>query len=96
MKIQGVPFVNIHRLPPLCPTAASGISDVLRQVNVPVMTNNDCDSVYGIVGDGVVCIDGTGGKSTCNVSEFGAMLSRDMAAIPFVSLSSLTLAPSTG
>ncbi|XP_069970809.1 chymotrypsin BI-like isoform X2 [Penaeus vannamei] len=53
--------------------SASGISDVLRQVNVPVMTNNDCDSVYGIVGDGVVCIDGTGGKSTCNGDSGGPL-----------------------
>ncbi|XP_069970808.1 chymotrypsin BI-like isoform X1 [Penaeus vannamei] len=72
-RLPCVPFVNIHRLPPLCPTAASGISDVLRQVNVPVMTNNDCDSVYGIVGDGVVCIDGTGGKSTCNGDSGGPL-----------------------
>lgn len=50
-------------------TAASGTSDVLRQVDVPVMTNADCDAVYGIVGDGVVCIDSTGGKGTCNVSK---------------------------
>ncbi|XP_069970810.1 chymotrypsin BI [Penaeus vannamei] len=53
--------------------SASGISDVLRQVNVPVMTNADCDSVYGIVGDGVVCIDGTGGKSTCNGDSGGPL-----------------------
>ncbi|XP_063599848.1 chymotrypsin BI [Penaeus indicus] len=53
--------------------SAGGISDVLRQVNVPVMTNNECDSVYGIVGDGVVCIDGTGGKSTCNGDSGGPL-----------------------
>ncbi|XP_047486380.1 chymotrypsin BI [Penaeus chinensis] len=53
--------------------SASGISDVLRQVNVPVMTNDECNSVYGIVGDGVVCIDGTGGKSTCNGDSGGPL-----------------------
>lgn len=31
------------------------------------MTNDDCNAVYGIVGNGVVCIDSEGGKGTCNV-----------------------------
>ena len=48
--------------------AASGISDVLRQVDVPIESNAECNAVYGIVGDGVVCIDAAGGKGTCNVS----------------------------
>ncbi|XP_037774657.1 chymotrypsin BII-like [Penaeus monodon] len=53
--------------------SAGGISNVLRQVDVPVMSNNDCDSVYGIVGDGVVCIDSEGGKGTCNGDSGGPL-----------------------
>jgi len=53
--------------------SASGISDVLRQVDVPVMDNDSCDAVYGIVGDGVVCIDATGGKGTCNGDSGGPL-----------------------
>ena len=33
-----------------------------------MMTNADCNAVYGIVGDGVVCIDTAGGRGSCNVS----------------------------
>merc|ERR1712058_34825 len=33
----------------------------------------ECDSVYGIVGDGVVCIDTTGGKGTCNGDSGGPL-----------------------
>ncbi|KAK8405229.1 hypothetical protein O3P69_001653 [Scylla paramamosain] len=53
--------------------SASGISDVLRQVTVPVISNEDCNAVYGIVGSGVVCIDGAGGHSTCNGDSGGPL-----------------------
>ena len=50
--------------------SAGGISPVLREVrDIPVMTNADCNAVYGIVGDGVVCIDTAGGRGSCNVSS---------------------------
>ncbi|XP_071516805.1 chymotrypsin BII-like [Panulirus ornatus] len=52
---------------------AGGTSDVLRQVDVPVMSNTDCDAIYGIVGSGVVCIDSTGGKGTCNGDSGGPL-----------------------
>ena len=48
--------------------AAGGISEVLREVSVPVMSNEDCDAVYSVVNDGHICIDSKGGKGTCNVS----------------------------
>ena len=48
---------------------ASGISPVLRMVSdLPIITNAECNAIYGIVGSGVVCIDTTGGKGSCNVS----------------------------
>merc|ERR1711921_72764 len=38
--------------------SASSISPELRQVHdLPVITNRECNDVYGIVGDGVVCVD---------------------------------------
>ena len=50
---------------------AGGISDVLREVrDVPIMSNSDCNDVYGIVGDGVICIDTAGGRGSCNVRTF--------------------------
>merc|ERR1719428_1366373 len=47
--------------------SAGGISPVLRMVeDRPIITNSECNAIYGIAGDGVVCIDTTGGKGTCN------------------------------
>merc|ERR1712107_568911 len=41
--------------------SAGGISEVLREVrDIPVMSNADCNAVFGIVGDGVICIDTAG------------------------------------
>merc|ERR1712154_497418 len=38
-----------------------------------IISNSDCNAVYGIVGDGVVCIDTTGGKGTCNGDSGGPL-----------------------
>merc|ERR1712098_695394 len=46
---------------------AGGISPVLRMVSdLPCISNKECNDFYGIVGDGIVCIDTTGGKGSCN------------------------------
>merc|ERR1719264_1855416 len=55
--------------------SAGGISPVLREVrDIPVMTNADCNAVYGIVGDGVICIDNSGGPL---VQKVGAKAAGD-------------------
>merc|ERR1712226_1746585 len=54
-----------------------GISPVLREVrDIPVMTNADCNAVYGIVGDGVVCIDTAGGRGSCNGDSGGPLVQK--------------------
>jgi len=54
--------------------SASGISPVLRMVeDLPLITNAECNSIYGIVGDGVVCMDTEGGKGTCNGDSGGPL-----------------------
>ena len=54
--------------------SAGGISPVLRMVeDRPVISNAECNAIYGIVGDGVVCIDTTGGKGTCNGDSGGPL-----------------------
>merc|ERR1712020_573372 len=54
--------------------SAGGISPVLRCVDdIPVMSNAECNAVYGIVGDGIVCIDTTGGRGTCNGDSGGPL-----------------------
>merc|ERR1712106_1166972 len=57
--------------------SAGGISPVLRMVSdLPVITNSDCNDVYGIVGSGVVCIDTTGGKGSCNGYSGGPLVTK--------------------
>merc|ERR1712112_105797 len=54
--------------------SAGSISPVLRMVeDLPIITNEECSAVYGIVGDGVVCIDTTGGKGTCSGDSGGPL-----------------------
>jgi len=54
--------------------SAGGISPVLRMVrDLPIITNKECNDVYGIVGDGVVCMDTSGGKGTCNGDSGGPL-----------------------
>merc|ERR1739844_76156 len=54
--------------------SAGGISPVLRMVeDLPIITNSACNAIYGIVGSGVVCIDTTGGKGTCNGDSGGPL-----------------------
>merc|ERR1712112_638284 len=53
---------------------AGGISPVLRMVeDLPIISNSECNAIYGIVGEGVVCIDTTGGKGTCNGDSGGPL-----------------------
>merc|ERR1712127_476406 len=55
--------------------SAGGISPALREVrDLPVITNSDCNDVYGIVGPGVVCIDTTGGRGSCNGDSGGPLV----------------------
>lgn len=55
--------------------SAGGISPVLREVrDVPVMSNSDCNAVYGIVGPGVICIDTKGGRGSCNGDSGGPLV----------------------
>ena len=49
--------------------SSQGISDVLREVDVPVMSNSDCRDFFNIITDGNVCIDSAGGHGTCNVIQ---------------------------
>jgi len=54
---------------------AGGISPVLRMVSdLPCISNKECNDFYGIVGDGIVCIDTTGGKGSCNGDSGGPLV----------------------
>merc|ERR1712037_1014793 len=64
--------------------SAGGISPVLREVrDIPVISNSDCNDVYGIVGEGVVCIDTAGGRGSCN-GDSGGPLVQKLVARPLV------------
>jgi len=55
--------------------SAGGISPVLREVfDLPVISNRDCNDVYGIVGEGVICIDTVGGRGSCNGDSGGPLV----------------------
>merc|ERR1711971_149202 len=55
-------------------TCTGGISPVLRMVeDLPIISNAECNAIYGIVGDGVVCIDTAGGKGTCSGDSGGPL-----------------------
>merc|ERR1711942_412980 len=54
---------------------AGGISPVLRMVSdLPCISNKECNDFYGIVGDGIVRIDTTGGKGSCNGDSGGPLV----------------------
>merc|ERR1712243_230753 len=53
---------------------AGGISPKLRMVeDLPIITNSECNAVYGIVCSGVVCIDTAGEKGTCSGDSGGPL-----------------------
>ena len=57
--------------------SAGGISPVLRMVeDLPLISNAECNAIYGIVDDGQVCIDTAGGKGTCSGDSGGPCMSR--------------------
>ncbi|KAG8233804.1 hypothetical protein J437_LFUL008024 [Ladona fulva] len=52
-----------------------GISDQLRYVSMPVMSNDECSQVYGdVITDSKICTDTTGGRSSCNGDSGGPLV----------------------
>jgi len=59
--------------------AAGGKSPVLRMFHdLPVISNEQCNALYGIIGDGIVCVDSTGGHGTCNGDSGGPLIQKSM------------------
>jgi len=57
--------------------SAGGISPVLREVrDIPVMDSAPCNDYYGIINDGIVCIDTTGGRGSCNGDSGGPLVQK--------------------
>merc|ERR1712168_1027532 len=62
---------------------AGGISPVLREVrDIPVMDSEPCNDYYGIIGPGIVCIDTTGGRGSCNGDSGGPLVQKAGAKGP--------------
>ncbi|CAL4066424.1 unnamed protein product, partial [Meganyctiphanes norvegica] len=53
--------------------SASGISEVLKEVDVTTISTADCQAYYGIVTDNILCIDSEGGHGSCNGDSGGPM-----------------------
>jgi hypothetical protein len=41
--------------------------------DLPVLTNAACNDYYGIITEGHICIDSTGGHGVCSVSTFTSL-----------------------
>ncbi|KAK3894864.1 hypothetical protein Pcinc_001392 [Petrolisthes cinctipes] len=53
---------------------ALGITDVLRQVDAPIMSNDECAETYTyVIYPGTICISAEGGKGVCSGDSGGAM-----------------------
>lgn len=53
---------------------AMTITPILEEVTVPSISNDDCEKVYpDLIGDGILCTAGTGGKGTCNGDSGGPL-----------------------
>jgi len=76
---------------------AGGISPVLRMVpDLPLIDNESCNNVYGIVGEGVVCMDTTGGKGTCNGDSGGPLGRYDETLERWVEVGIVSFGASSG
>merc|ERR1712029_1084080 len=53
--------------------SASSISPVLRKVEAPVMSQSECESYWGNLNEGIVCINTEGGHSSCNGDSSGPL-----------------------
>ncbi|RZC40145.1 Trypsin domain containing protein, partial [Asbolus verrucosus] len=47
------------------------ISDVLRYVENPIISNRECNQIYGVVEDYQMCMSGDGGRSSCSGDSGG-------------------------
>ena len=64
--------------------------------DLPLITNAECNSIYGIVGDGVVCMDTEGGKGTCNGDSGGPLGHYDQARERWIEFGIVSFGASSG
>lgn len=58
--------------------AATGVSQFLRYIEVPVMKQSTCNTYYlGSITDKMICISTSGHKSTCNGDSGGPLVYKD-------------------
>ena len=43
------------------------IFSLFKVCNLPVISNGECNAIFGNIGDGVFCVDTAGGRGSCNV-----------------------------
>ncbi|KAK4313374.1 hypothetical protein Pmani_015271 [Petrolisthes manimaculis] len=67
--------IGLIQLPsPVAFNGAGGITDRLRQVDVPILSNSDCANTYGAtIYDGIICTSSIGGKGVCSGDSGGPM-----------------------
>ncbi|GLV36569.1 Jonah 65Aiv [Carabus blaptoides fortunei] len=58
--------------------SSNGLSPVLRHVELPIITNLQCSISYPfMIHDTHICINGAGGKSSCNGDSGGPLVHKD-------------------
>ncbi|KAJ4436546.1 hypothetical protein ANN_16577 [Periplaneta americana] len=54
--------------------SATEITENLQYVDLTVITNQECNSVYGDITSGMLCVSTPGGKSTCSGDSGGPLI----------------------
>ncbi|XP_069688316.1 transmembrane protease serine 9-like [Periplaneta americana] len=53
---------------------ASNIADLLQYADLTVITNDECNAVYGGIHSGILCVSTPGGKGTCSGDSGGPLV----------------------
>ncbi|XP_069688740.1 brachyurin-like isoform X1 [Periplaneta americana] len=54
--------------------SATQLTENLQYVDLTVITNQECNSVYGVITSGMICVSTPGGKSTCSGDSGGPLI----------------------
>lgn len=56
---------------------SDSLSDVLRYIDVKVISNADCAAIYGDIPNGILCTSGEQGTGSCNGDSGGPLVNNN-------------------